>query len=398
MSDRTKNTLIGIFLLVSCMIVLSMILFLKPHVGDGKKIYHVRFSNISGINKGTRVTFAGRPVGSVTEVIEIKEARSGPIDLLGRVYIYALTLKVDSSVDIYTTDEITIQTSGLLGEKSIGIIPKKAILGNEPQLVTTNKVIFADSQDAIENVINEVSTLSKKVEAIVSDLNAWFLGNEDNLSLAIKNFANVMGRADIFIAKANKEELVEKTSKSLDLLQDNLHLTYSTLAQVQDNNTIAKFTNTIEGFDQVAQNLNQVSLNLADGKGSLGKLINSDNLYLQFQSLLNKGQTLVNDVNHYGLLFQYNKSWQRQRVKRATLLNALKTPKEFQAYFETEVDQIQTSLTRLGALMEKAKYSKQKVVNNQEFQKDFKMLLSQIDTLSEEVKMYNESIVDLQKD
>ena len=69
--------------------------------------------------------------------------------------------------------------------------------------------------------------------------------------------------------------------------------------------------------------------------------------------------------------------------------------KEFQSYFEKEVDQIQTSLTRLTALMDKAQNQKKKVLSSKAFQKDFRQLLNQIDTLSKEVRTYNEELVDL---
>jgi phospholipid/cholesterol/gamma-HCH transport system substrate-binding protein len=409
MSDRIKNTLIGFFLLVAVGIVVTMILFLKPHVGDGEKVYNVRFSNISGISKGTRVTFAGRPVGLVTDITEVKDAREGPTDGDGRVFFYQLTLKVDSSVQIYASDEISIQTAGLLGEKAIAILPKSPPKGTKPQLISTNKIIYADSQDPIENIVSEVTKLSSKIEAAVSDFNSWFLENEDNMSIAIKNFGCAMGEIDCTMKDVKSEGIVEKSSKSLDLFQDNLNLVYCTLTDLQQNCTIEKFTNTIDNINEVAQsfntdgravlkNMNEITYDISHGRGSLGKLVHSDDLYLQVQSLLSKGQTLVNDVNHYGLLFQYDKSWQRKRVKRANLLNALKTPKEFQSYFEQEVDGIQTSLTRLTTLMEKAQCEKEKIISCKAFQKDFRRLLNQINTLSSSIKTYNEDLVDLSRE
>lgn len=405
MSDRFKNILIGFFLLIASGIVITMILFLKPRVGDGEKVYNVRFSNISGISKGTRVTFAGRPVGLVTDIIEVKDAREGPTDGEGRVFFYQLTLKVDSSVLIYASDEISIQTAGLLGEKAIAIIPKSPPKGTIPQLISTNKVIYADSQDPIENVVAQVTKLSSKIEAAVSDFNSWFLENEDNMSVAIKNFGCAMGGIDCSMKDVNSKQIVEKISKNLDLFQDNLNLAYCTLTNLQQNNTIEKFTDTVDTINEAAQsfntdgraflkNMNHITYDIAHGKGSLGKLINSDDFYLQVQGLLSKGQTLVNDITHYGLLFQYDKSWQRTRVKRANLLNALKNPKEFQAYFEEEVDSIQTSLTRLSNLMVKAQGEKKKVLSSKAFQKDFRVLLNQINTLSSSIKTYNEELVD----
>ncbi len=76
--------------------------------------------------------FAGKPVGVVAAVNEISHAReTQPSDELGRLYFYQLTLKIDSKVHVYSTDQITLQTSGLLGEISIGITPRTPPIRND---------------------------------------------------------------------------------------------------------------------------------------------------------------------------------------------------------------------------------------------------------------------------
>ena len=111
MTDKMKNILIGLFVAAAVTIMVAMVLFLEPRIGDGKKTFRVRFANVAGIIIGTRVTFAGKPVGEVVAIQEVKEARTEPSDETGRVYVYLLTLKVDSTVDIYNYDEIAIRTS-----------------------------------------------------------------------------------------------------------------------------------------------------------------------------------------------------------------------------------------------------------------------------------------------
>src|SRR3990167_10149083 len=132
MTEKMKNILIGLFVAAAVTIMVAMVLFLEPRVGDGKKTLHVRFANIAGIVVGTRVTFAGRPIGEVVAIREVKEARNEPSDETGRVYFYQLTLKIDSSVDVYNTDEIAIRTTGLMGERSVAIIPKGSQPGKTP--------------------------------------------------------------------------------------------------------------------------------------------------------------------------------------------------------------------------------------------------------------------------
>src|SRR5689334_19466886 len=148
MGEQIKNMLIGIFAIAACLLIVWIILFLKPSVGDGKQILYVRFSDVNKIPIGTRVIFAGKPVGEVVAITSIADARTKPSsDILGHLYYYQLELKIDSHVKVYDTDEITVQTSGLLGEKSIAIIPKPVPKGIVPQVLTSKTVVYAKSVD-----------------------------------------------------------------------------------------------------------------------------------------------------------------------------------------------------------------------------------------------------------
>src|ERR1700722_15350941 len=108
-NNSVKNMLIGVFIIAACSLLIGIVMFLKPSVGDGKKTLYVRFANINAIDIGTRVTYAGKPVGEVVAISEIYHARSQPVDSEGHFYFYQLTLKVDSSVVVYNTDDISLQ-------------------------------------------------------------------------------------------------------------------------------------------------------------------------------------------------------------------------------------------------------------------------------------------------
>ena len=178
MTDQLKNILIGLFVAVAIMIAVSMILFLEPNVGDGKQVLHVRFANVAGISVGTRVTFAGKPVGEVAAIEIVPNARDQRLDEHGRVFLYQLTLKLDSSVNFYTTDEVAIRTTGLMGERSIAILPKNPPSGKALEVVT-DQVIYANSVDPLENSVNQVAKVAARIQATVDHLDGWFLQNKE---------------------------------------------------------------------------------------------------------------------------------------------------------------------------------------------------------------------------
>ena len=405
MTDKIKNILIGLFVTSAVTVMVAMILFLEPHIGDGKKTLHVRFANIAGITLGTRVTFAGKPVGEVAEIQELKHARDLPSDESGKVYFYLLTLKTDSSVDIYNCDEVAIRTTGLMGEKSIAILPKLPPKGKVATLIT-DQVITASSIDPLENTFNQIAKVSHRMDTSLDHIDTWFVSNSQNLSESIASLNKVLNHSDSLITSAVETELVPSLKEASHLLNESLRLIHSGLNEDQILNKIAYLVSNLDQavstFNTQApatlQNIQQVTQDLATGAGTLGRLISQDDFYLRINSLMSKADTLMNDVNHYGLLFQYDKHWQRSRTRKANILKSLDTPKDFRCYFEGEVDSITTSLGRLTELLDYAGQERQKIVENDEFKRQFQTLMRSVQSLSDSLRLYNEGLIaDLDK-
>lgn len=400
MTDKMKNILIGLFVSAAVTLVISMILFLDPRIGDGKKTLEVRFANIAGIVLGTRVTFAGKPVGEVVAIHEIQDARKAPADETGRVYFYQLVLKIDSSVDIYNYDEIAIRTTGLMGEKSIAIIPKQPPSGKIASLIT-DQIMTANSIDPLDNTLNQITKASNRMETSLEHLDSWFVNNQNSISESIQSLNLFLNRGEDILASVEEVGLVPSVKQATNLLNDNLNLVKSGL---EDDQLFYKISSLVTSLKETANifntdgayalhNIHQITRDLASGTGTLGRLITGEDFYLRLSSLLGKGETLMNDINHYGLLFQYDKHWQRSRTKKANLLKSLDTPKEFRSYFEGEVDSINTSLGRLTELLDHAGIERQKIVENESFKQQFGTLLRSVQGLSDSLKLYNEGLV-----
>ncbi len=398
MSDQLKSMLIGIFVVAACVLTVSLILFLKPKVGDGKQTIYVRFSDVNRINIGTRVLFAGKAVGEVVAINEIYDARQKPsTDLIGRVYYYQLTLNVDSHVKVYDTDKISVQTSGLLGERSISIIPQIPPKGITPQLIS-NQPIYAESTDPIENAFIELSNLGNHMEVTVKEITRWIQNNGDDLGDTIRSFGCAMDEIHTAVKSVNDEELIPTLKTGVENFSDTMCSIDDAIIEMKDGDVFLNAGDVMQNMKCATHSIAKLTQDMEDGKGTMGKLFKSDDLYLRINAILSKGNTMMNDINHYGILFHLNKSWQRQRQQRVVLLNALDTPKNFKNYFETEVDQINTAMSRISMLIDKAEANpeRQKILSDQIFREDFAELLRQADELSDNLRLYNEQLQEAQ--
>ncbi len=400
MTERWKNILIGSFVASAFGLGVLLVFFLKPTIGDGKKTVQVRFANIAGINKGTRVTYAGKPIGEVTKIAQVPDARSSALDKEGRVYSYQLTLCYDSRFNVFENDEIAIRTTGLMGEKSIAILPKPS---DSPASLPNNAVLYANSIDPLDNTITRMGKVAAKAEESIDRFDAWFKDNAPMLSHAAASIGGAAQSFDSLLAQAHETGLVPATKKSLDVLTDNMSLIRTSLV---DDELLSRFSALLTSLSDTSRllntegaltlrNLGKITQNLATGYGTLGRFLKNDDFYLRLNSLMSKSETLMNDINHFGLLFQYNKTWQRSRTKKANLLQSLDSPEEFKTYFEGELDSINTALGRISGMMNRAEQDEEKarIVQSEPFRRDFAQLLRQVEGLSDSLKLFNQDLV-----
>lgn len=449
MKTYKKNILIGLFVIVAGCLITIGLLFLEPSLGDAKQTLRVRFTNIDKVGIGTRVTFAGKPIGKVVNIYEVNDARKSAKDTNGEVYFYELELKVDSGVNIYDTDDIVVRSSGLLGEKNIAIIPRPSIGEEQPRLVT-EEIILANKSGSVEHALEELTELASKARHTLDHVVELIRTNSNEIHYTIKEMHQAMGNLDVALETVNANKLVDNVNDMVVSFNDSLGYFNTGLAHLQDNhfwqnvatttdnlNSIMSAINQPEQWKETVENLHllakrlpaswetiDVSLNriadmteglqnlshdakslikntdiiagnIAQGKGTLGQLIMNDALYLRAIAVMGKVDTIMNDINHYGILFQNNKSWQRQRIKRMNMLYKLNSPQAMQLYFDEEISQINAGLGRISVVLENMKNSQPKdsLLQNKNFAEEFTEILRQLKGLEGTLTLYNQEFI-----
>ncbi|MBS4170851.1 MlaD family protein [Neochlamydia sp. AcF95] len=388
MTDPLKNIMIGIFVVTAMAVIVFALMFLHPSLGDEKRVLRVRFPNIDKISVGTRVSFAGKPVGEVAAIHEIKDAIESRQPYQGIIYVYELVLHVDSNVNVFSTDEISVRTSGLLGERSVVIIPLPSKAG-EPLRLVNEEILYASEAGSVEDTLKEFKELAGKFDTSLNSISTVFneISEEkiiEKLGIAIQNVNSITHALNqplqLSQMVGNTHALTEKVLTSWERVESML----SNLSAASHN------------FRLLTDKGSNILSYVEKGQGTLGKLLMTDQLYLQVNSFLSKGETMMNDINHYGLLFNMDKGWQRLRARRLNLLYTLSTPQGFRNYFNQEIDQINTSLSRVYALAEQThgSASECKLFEDQAFQKAYRELLRRVAETEEALKMYNQQLID----
>lgn len=382
MTDQLKNIIIGLFVLAAGVIVVFILLFLHPHVGDEAQVLFVRFTDIDKVNVGTRVTFAGKPVGEVTAIREIEKGREGAKDSSNHVYVYELTLRIDSGVRVYNTDEITLRTSGLLGERSVAIIPMAPKPDARIHLVSKGELIYAKPVGSVEETMSDFKKVADNFDTALVSVTEILHDIQDEK--VVQKVSDTISNIRSITDALNKPEELSGFIDNLYRLSDRIINSWDTVDDSLKN--ARDFTNTIKTIvDRIGR-----------GEGTAGKILVSDDLYLRLVSIMNKGETVMDDINHYGLLFQLDKGWQRKRARQMNLLQKLSSPQQFRNYFNDEVDQISTSLSRVSMVLDKSGGNSPEypLVENKEFKKVFADLLRRVQGIEDSLKMYNQQLIE----
>ncbi len=453
MQNASKNITIGVLVASAFLLIIWALLFLHPRFGDGEKSLRVRFPSIDKIHVGTKVTFAGRPIGEVIGIKEVPEARRQAENTVGQIFPYELTLSLDSSVNVYDSDEVSIRTAGLMGERFIAITPQRSNDG-KARILSTDEVVYAGSAGNVEDTFRDINAMTKKAEYTIDQLASLIEKNTENVQKTLQaaqsavlsierllrkaNELDVMATFTITLTEAQsalatvnsllqdakKEQVVENLGaiirearqitasfnqkEKIDALFDGVIKTTDNLSNSwpQVENALIKFSLAADNFETVSKNSEQavagiknVTDKLQSNQGTIGRLINDDDLYFKSLATVNKLNILMNDVNQYGVLFHLDKGWQRERRRRIGELARLQTPAEFKNYLDQEVQKIILSIERIDRALEKAETTLEareeaKISQkNEELIKTYKDLLEQVQELEKTLKAHSETFV-----
>jgi phospholipid/cholesterol/gamma-HCH transport system substrate-binding protein len=278
-----------------------------------------------------------------------------------------------------------------MGEKSIAIVPKRPPKGVIPERITDKTPFYADSIDPIENTFSRLSDIGDKLDATVDQVRAWFNQNEAKLSASISSFASAMAQINQLTTSINQDGIVSQIKQASVALSDSLNQVNSALTKMNNDKVFDNLGRVASNIEKASVSIDRVCQDLATGQGTFGKLIQADDMYLRMTAILSKADTLMNDINHYGILFHLNKAWQRTRTRRIAQLNALDSASSFKSYFQNEIDQINTSMARISMLIDRAKDDDQKtLLESPSFRDNFAELLREVDEMSDNLRLYNE--------
>jgi phospholipid/cholesterol/gamma-HCH transport system substrate-binding protein len=260
---------VGIFVFVG-LAMLGALVVQFGRLGEGFKTYYgltVRFSNASGLLKGSDVLLAGARIGKVADGPRLA-GDGGGVDV---------PLKIYDDIKIPEGAKFTVGSSGLLGDRFVNVaipsgVPKAYLLPNAN--------ISGARETGIDDLTREGGALVKDLRGTVEKIDTTVNRlNQDTLSKA--NMENL---------KSSMEHLNQATgslaesSKKLDGVIEQADSTMSSAKKAADN------------LQNAITDVRKALSSATKGKGLVATLLND-------QQLANDLHALITNLRKHGVLF-----------------------------------------------------------------------------------------------
>lgn len=278
----------ALLMIVAIILIIFGYNYLKgQNLLDSSKTMYAVYDNVEGLAPSSQVTINGFAVGRV-QSIEFADER-------GKLLV---TFTIEKDFEFSKNSIARIYGGGLLGGKSLSIIPDY-----EGTPAVDGDTLPSEMGQGIMELVNEQLTpLQDKIEAVIIDADSVLTSvnavldadTRQNLRAAIDDFSstasNLKGMSGSLngMIKRNEGKL-DNTFSNLDTMSANFATISDSLAQIQVGELLAKVENILIDFEGIANNLKT-------GKGTAGKLLNDDQVYVNLERTTKQMELLLQDL------------------------------------------------------------------------------------------------------
>ncbi|PHI21176.1 hypothetical protein CEQ90_03915 [Lewinellaceae bacterium SD302] len=285
---------------------------------SGANTYYALYGAVDGLSVGSPLRISGVNIGSVSS-----------IELDQQTRLVKVIMEVNEGYNIPPNSIAYIASDGLLGGMKIDVVYDKPCLADGSDCLKSGSQIEGRERGMLSSFLgtdpeNPTEDLTRSLDSVAGNLNDKFFGEDSDhpiarssqdLATTMKNLAattaqlqNLMATNNRFITSTmrNLSELTNglaERQEALGGIIDNTEQFTGTLSEIevqqtldQVNAALKSLSNTLEQADGAVGGFNGIVANLNDGKGTIGKLLNDEEIYLRLDNASRSIDTLVTDL------------------------------------------------------------------------------------------------------
>jgi len=288
----TREQKIGLFAIITLSSIFILINYLKGRdLFSKQNTYFVIYENVEGLAPTGPVYIRGLKVGTVEKIKYIQQED-----------YFLVELKVKSDYVIADNSVAEIYSSDLLGGKAVRIN-----IGNSNLHLQDKDTLLASSEPGLMNMITqELVPLKKQAEDLIANMNTTFTNINEmmddkakaNIAASLANLRKTLENMNSISGTIKKKDPqisaiidnLDKLSASLSGESENIKRGMKNFADISDSLKQADIAGTVNAAKSLLTKLQ-------DPNGSICKLMLSDTLHNQINSLVKQLDSLVGNIN-----------------------------------------------------------------------------------------------------
>ena len=254
---------------------------------DNSKTLYAVYDHVGGLQPGTQVSINGFNVGSVND-IKFKDA-SGKL---------IVTFSVNNNFSFSRNSKAELYDTGIIGGKGIQIKP---VFDDAPSAKSGDTLITNTRPGLTDLLQQKLTPLQLKVEDAFT--------NADSLLMNVNQILDTKAKRDLQESLSGLNSTISSFKRSADILSiilsDNQSkldssmtnfqkLTYN-FASLSDSLNNAGLGRTLASLESTVANLDKVLAGIERGDGTLGKLMQDEQLYANLNNASKELDLLLQD-------------------------------------------------------------------------------------------------------
>jgi phospholipid/cholesterol/gamma-HCH transport system substrate-binding protein len=257
----------------------------------------VIFDSAAGLVPEAKVLYAGVRAGSVESVEWFKpEGSESPM--------VKVVLRLDEDVVVRENSVIAIRLKGLMADKYVDVTPGTT----DSPVVPPGSTVNGERSLGMDELFESAGNIVVKIGDALADLSNLF--DEETVAQIKDTIAHIDSMA------TDLDELIRASTGEINAAVRNLRRITDDVAQVTAGasritqnlegtlaRSLPRFESAVAGIEaastgavETVDHINAIVAQIASGEGTVGKLIYSDEAYVDFTETLKKAKTLLDNI------------------------------------------------------------------------------------------------------
>jgi phospholipid/cholesterol/gamma-HCH transport system substrate-binding protein len=271
---------------------------------ETRNVYHGVYDRVEGLKISSGVLYRGYQVGQVTG-ITFTGARDDKV---------LVTFSVKKDLHLPANTLASIQSGDLMGTKVINLLP-----GNMEKLAVSGDTLRSEvEQGLLEQVSQQILPLKQKAETLFASLDSVLVivqglfNEKTKLSLSnsflsigrtLMNLEEASGNLDTLLQTESgrlRQILYNVNSITTNLKNSNEEIAtlFANLADISDSLRVANPKHSLDLLNQILQELGNITSKINQGNGTLGALVENNDLYYNLNMATENLNRLLVEFKH----------------------------------------------------------------------------------------------------